>query len=197
MNIRQLQKNVGQQLRLRPIPHRLEDDGRHLPPKDDPWRVDALLDHPDRVRLENVRTGHVIELQPDNIREYRSPDFLVLRCQLSLAAREVRVEPLVPAARPVGVPEDTWTRLENLMPGLLEEMRADLAASPQRREFVVLKRAWVYWAKGNELVYYLDDHPELEGQIQTLLNLDLVGDISSGNVSRYLIRESLAQYLGA
>jgi len=82
------------------------------------------------------------------------------------------------------------------MPALLEEVRSDLAAHPQRREFVVLKRAFVYWAKGNEFVYYLDDHPELEGQLQTLLNYGLVADITSGNVPRFAISEPLAQYLG-
>jgi hypothetical protein len=46
----------------------------------------------------NISTHHVIELQPDNIREYRSPHFLVLRCQLSISSKGVQLEPLIAAA---------------------------------------------------------------------------------------------------
>ncbi len=44
-------------------------------------------------------------------------------------------------------------------------MRADLEGSPLKREAVLLKRAWSYRAKGNELVYYYDDHPDLEDKV--------------------------------
>lgn len=47
-----------------------------------------------------------------------------------------------------------FLRLERLMPELLAEMRKDLSEHPLRREFVVLKKAWVYWGRGHELVYY-------------------------------------------
>lgn len=44
---------------------------------------------------------------------------------------------------------------------LLAEMRADQANDPLSREFVVLKRNWSYWPPGDEIAYYLDDHPKL------------------------------------
>ncbi|MDA2921134.1 hypothetical protein MYX76_16865 [Desulfobacterota bacterium AH_259_B03_O07] len=83
------------------------------------------------------------------------------------------------------------------MPALLAEMRQDLSKYPLRREIVVLTRSWAYWGKGNELSYYLDDHPDLLSQLQILANQGLVTDITYNNVTRYLLGEELARYLGA
>jgi hypothetical protein len=196
MNIAQLAKSVGRQLRLRPLPHRRERDGTYLHEIDDLWSLQVLLAGPDRLRLVNIRTGHVVELQPDNVREYRSPDFLILRCQLTLTDHEVLIEPLVPATLLPGVGPDDWARIRGLMPALLAEMRSDLAAHPNRREVVLLKRSWSYWGKGNEFAYYFDDYPELDAHFQVLTNLDLVAQVPGGNVTCYRISESLARRLG-
>jgi len=54
---------------------------------------------------------------------------------------------------PSGVSDRTGAavvKAERMMPALIAEMRADLTENPLRREFVVLKKAWSYWAKGNE-----------------------------------------------
>ena len=88
-------------------------------------------------------------------------------------------------------------RMERLMPALLAEMRQDLTAHPLRREFVVMKRSWVYLAKGNELVYYYDDHPDLDDKLRILANEGLVQDITYNNAKRYVLLEQLAEYLGA
>lgn len=88
-------------------------------------------------------------------------------------------------------------RMERLMPALLAEMRQDLTAHPLRREFVVLKRSWVYWAKGNELVYHYDDHSDLDDKLRILENERLVQDITYNNTKRYVLSEQLAEYLGA
>jgi hypothetical protein len=98
MNLDQMRKNVGRRLHLRPIAQRVSDDGTRLPLIDDLWRLDTIQDGPQRLSLVNIVTGHVVELQPDNVREYRSPHFLVLRCQLRLTSTGVDIEPLVPAA---------------------------------------------------------------------------------------------------
>ena len=71
------------------------------------------------------------------------------------------------------------------MPALLAEMRQDLAAYPLRREFVVMKRSWSYWAKGNELFYYYDDHPDLDDKLRILQNEGLIEDITYSNAKRY------------
>jgi len=88
-------------------------------------------------------------------------------------------------------------RMERLMPGLLAEMRQDLTDSPLRREVVLLKRRWGYGAQGNELVYYYDDHEDLDDKLQILANEHLVREITYNNVKRYTLSEKLAEYLGA
>jgi hypothetical protein len=90
-----------------------------------------------------------------------------------------------------------FERMERLMPALLAEMRKDLATYPLRREFVVLKRSWAYWSGGNELIYYYDDHPELDSKLRILQNEGLISDITFTNTQRYLLSERFAEYLGA
>ncbi len=87
--------------------------------------------------------------------------------------------------------------MERIMPDLLAEMRKDLTEYPLSREFVVLEKGWAYWPSGHELVYYFEGHPELENKIRILLNYGLIQDVTRTNVSRYIISEEFARYLGA
>lgn len=70
-------------------------------------------------------------------------------------------------------------------------MRNDLAAHPTRREVVLLKKKWRYWGRGTELIYYFEDHPDLESNFQMLENLDLVTNITYNDVKRYQLQEAL------
>lgn len=88
-----------------------------------------------------------------------------------------------------------YVKLEAMLPDLLTEMRNDLAEHPLGREFVILKKTWSYWAKGNELVYYFEDHPDLSDKLLILQNYGLVRDITYNNVDRYIISEDFAEYL--
>ena len=81
------------------------------------------------------------------------------------------------------------------MPDLISEMRKDLTSNPLSREFVILKKSWVYGGKGYELVYYFDDHPDLENKLLILQNYGLIQDITYNNTKRYIITEELASYL--
>lgn len=90
-----------------------------------------------------------------------------------------------------------FERMERLMPSLLAEMRNDLGEHALRREVVLLKRSWSYWAKGNELVYYYDDHPDLDDKFRILENEGLVNEITYNNTKRFVLSEDLAAYLGA
>ena len=90
-----------------------------------------------------------------------------------------------------------FERMERLMPGLLAEMRQDLVEHPLRREFVVLERSWFYWANGNELAYYYDDHDDLDDKLRILENEGLIRDITYTNAKRFVLSEELADYLGA
>jgi hypothetical protein len=163
MNLKQLERQLGTNLKLRPAPIRIAADGQHAPSPDEEWKLDAILIQPNRVRLTNIASGLSVELQTDNIKEYRSPEFLMLRCQLTMTAQKIELEP-------DHTYNETFKRLEMQMPALMSEMRKDLALCPLRREVVILKRSWNYLAKGNELLYYTDDHPELLSQFQILLN---------------------------
>ncbi|TRZ96561.1 MAG: hypothetical protein D4R82_00845 [Dehalococcoidia bacterium] len=93
--------------------------------------------------------------------------------------------------------DQVFIELERIMPDLLAEMRKDLIDYPLSREFVVLKKGWSYWASGHELAYYFEDHPELENKLRILLNYGLIQDVTHTNVSRYVISEKFARYLGA
>lgn len=190
MNLQGLQKNLGQTLRLRPLPIRLDSEGSDLGPADDPWRLDAILRDPNRIQLSNLPTGHILVLQSDNVKQFQSPDFLILRCQLTIVGATIHQEPVFQF-------DERFERLEQQMPALLDEMRRDILEHPLRREIVLLKKGWSYWSKGNELAYYYDDHSDLLAKMQLLENHDLLTDITHNNVTRYMMSEDLAQYLGA
>lgn len=104
MNFAQAKNKVGDGMRLRPLPHRRWRDGTRLPPLDDTWRLEEVLAKPNRLLLVNTSTGHRVELQHDNLHEYRSPHFLMLRCQLTLTERTVEIEPLIQSSQPRMMP---------------------------------------------------------------------------------------------
>lgn len=86
-------------------------------------------------------------------------------------------------------------RIERLMPDLLSEMRKDLTKHPTTREFVVLKRGWVYNRRGFYLAYYLDEHDDLEGKLQILENLGCIREITYNSVRRFVFEEHFVDYL--
>jgi hypothetical protein len=94
MNIRQLHKQVGTLLRLRPIPRRVTSNGEILPVSDDEWRLEEILNDPPRIHLYMAAAGLKLVLQSDNVKSYQSPCFLLLRCRLTIAGKEIRIEPI-------------------------------------------------------------------------------------------------------
>lgn len=94
MNAKELKKNVGALFRFRPLPWRLDVHGHRLKDRDDTWRLDDVVVSPAKIRLINTVTGHVVELESDNVIERRSPDFLLLRCQLKLTANGLDIDPM-------------------------------------------------------------------------------------------------------
>lgn len=103
----QLKKNVGQDLRLRPHPllaryvprlyAMLTTDAdpmteRRLAKTDYLWRLVSMGGG--GVTLHCHHTNHDITLGNDNVREFRTPDFLMLKCQLTLDGNKVHVEPI-------------------------------------------------------------------------------------------------------
>ncbi len=86
-------------------------------------------------------------------------------------------------------------RLQKQMPELLAEMKKDLTEHPLLREFVLLKKGWSYWAGGDELMYYFEDHLDLESKVRILANLGLVNEITFNDVARFLMTEEFVEYL--
>jgi hypothetical protein len=93
------------------------------------------------------------------------------------------------------VPDDNFLRSRQLMPKLLDEMKTDLQTHPLRREFVILSNKWAYWAAGNEFAYYFEDHSDLDAKTTILVNLNLVREITSGNVRRFVFSEEFVDRL--
>lgn len=88
-----------------------------------------------------------------------------------------------------------FLKLEMLVPDLLAEMRADIEKHPLSREFVLLKKSWAYWGRGHELVYYYEDHAELESKIQIMQNMGAIKDIAFNEVKRFIFTEPFIEYL--
>ena len=92
MKADQLKKDIGKHFRIRPLPERWSKAGqRHL--RDDPWSLDRVTRR--HFKITNLSTGQSKELVLDNVRDYRSPDFLVLHCQLILRDHAVDIEPVL------------------------------------------------------------------------------------------------------
>lgn len=88
-------------------------------------------------------------------------------------------------------------KIEMLMPVLLEEMREDLVSYPTTREFIVMGRGWQYVNSPGKtvLVYYIEEHENLEGKLQILVNLGLIREITFNSVKRFVFEEKLVDYL--
>jgi hypothetical protein len=97
MNLEQLKKNQGSAVHLRPVPVRFQTTQDIPSSIDDQWTIYNVEDR--KVELHNLRTAHVVVLGSDNVREFRSPNFLLLRCQLTLTEEQVLIEPLVGGGR--------------------------------------------------------------------------------------------------
>ncbi len=83
----------------------------------------------------------------------------------------------------------SFNKVEALMPDLLAEMREYLSNYPVSREFVLLEKGWMYSSKGDELVYYFNDHQDLRNKVWILENYALVKDITYSNVDRFIITQ--------
>jgi len=212
MNWEQMKKNVGCRVQLVPAASRLDENGRELPAFDDDWIIEEVSSS--EVCISNPRTGDEGKLGKDHIHNFSTnPNrvepgirygFLMLTVQVFLQGRKLWLRPNARPGEPVKPPHQVKTkpheellRLEQLMPELIEEMRTDLGNNPLSREFVILKRTWTYRANGHELMYYLDDHSNLENKLRILENRGLIRDITYNRTKRYLLTEALVDYLGS
>jgi hypothetical protein len=88
-----------------------------------------------------------------------------------------------------------FQRLEPHMPELLAEMRVDITKNPLSREFVLMEKSWVYCGRGHELVYYYEDHADLDNKVRIMQNLGAIEDIAFNEVKRFIFTEPFVEYL--
>src|SRR5712671_1253871 len=107
MNRRMLRELSGKRVHLSPPALLYDERGVRQPTNDDEWLVERASS--DSVRISNLATGHAIDLGRDHIRSFCSNPsdgpggavgFLMLRCQVVLQGREVRVSPFAGDSRP-------------------------------------------------------------------------------------------------
>ena len=93
--------------------------------------------------------------------------------------------------------DSAFSKAMSLMPERLAEMRNDLLKSPLVREFVVLKRVWLFCYPEYQLfTYYYEDHTDLDNKLRILENLALVRDVQgNSDVARFVMEESFAEDL--
>jgi hypothetical protein len=108
VNVEHLRKNIGQSFRLWPRVILAEDSPpdalvsvltsgppilqRKKVPTEYLWQLVDVSSA--GVTLHCSYTGHTLILGTDNVREYRTPDYLMLRCQFILDGTDVRIEPI-------------------------------------------------------------------------------------------------------
>jgi hypothetical protein len=94
MNTDALKQDVAKKFKLRPTVQRRTILGQALPAMDDWWELVRVTTNPKGVELRNLSTGHVAVLEADNVKEYRSPHFLILKCRLYIGPEGLAIEPL-------------------------------------------------------------------------------------------------------
>ncbi|MXX71873.1 MAG: hypothetical protein F4205_08400 [Gemmatimonadetes bacterium] len=120
-----------------------------------------------------------------------------LKAELPKIAKAVGAtqRPPVPADRKSSGLE-FFRRIEGLMPELFAEMRADLKSFPMKREFIVMPKLAMYNAGQKQpLLYHYEDHEDLADKVGLLVNEGVVTDITYNNVDRYVMSETLVEYL--
>jgi hypothetical protein len=94
MNRKQLDRLHGKPVRIRPIPKRFDHQLGWLTPIEDYWDIQAPEPRVRPPRATNQATGHFIDLTSDNVYEFRNPDLLILKTQITLTGRGLFSDPL-------------------------------------------------------------------------------------------------------
>src|SRR5882672_3274221 len=103
MNKKHLAENLNAWVRLRPCALLIDGEGCALPTLDHSWRIEGVTDQ--AVRLTCIRSGHVLEMGLDHVREYRTDftsnqlgrrGFLMLQSWVLVEPYRITVEPIHP-----------------------------------------------------------------------------------------------------
>lgn len=88
---------------------------------------------------------------------------------------------------PIGTP---YSKLEQMMPELLAEMKKDVSEQPLCRELIVLSSHGNVYNGDSVFVYYKCDHPSLHSKLRILQNHGLIQEITYNNVGSARRRSS-------
>lgn len=89
-----------------------------------------------------------------------------------------------------------YDNIFRLMPALITEFKEDIEKTPLLREFILQGRGWHYNSGGRKLlVYFFEDHEDLEAKIRLLENNNLVNDITFNNTKRFVFTEEFVEIL--
>ncbi|MGZ2372074.1 hypothetical protein ACXR6G_20085 [Ancylomarina sp. YFZ004] len=91
--------------------------------------------------------------------------------------------------------DDKYRKILALIPDLKTEMQADLESDPLAREFILMGKNQIYNSRNEFLVYYYEDHPDIEKKIRALQNVGLIEDITYNNTKRYVFTEEFVEIL--
>ena len=78
---------------LRPPVQCQDSNGLMLPPIDDDWTLSTVDESKKQIELRNDQTHHVLVLGFDNVKEFRTPHFLLLRCDVTVRGSNIQIEP--------------------------------------------------------------------------------------------------------
>ena len=120
MQLEQLKKNVGRHFRIRPITERWDDTGQ-LDSRDDRWSLDNVDVKANHIKITNLSTGYSKEIGGDNVREYRSPDFLILHCQLIIRGNTLLIQPIL---RPKTILSEEQECLSRIVAGYQRQFKS-------------------------------------------------------------------------
>jgi hypothetical protein len=89
-----------------------------------------------------------------------------------------------------------YIEIFKLMPDLINELIDDIKNNPLLRELILLKKGWIY-NRGDRklLVYYYEDHENLEEKLILLENNGLIENITYNNTQRYILTEDFVEIL--
>jgi hypothetical protein len=92
-----------------------------------------------------------------------------------------------------------YDKIFKLMPALVNEFKEDIEKTPLLREFILQGKGWRYNNSSGRklLVYFFEDHEDLEAKIRLLENNNLINDITYNNTKRFVFTEELVEILNS
>lgn len=92
MNLKELAKHQDRIYRIEPAP--LSKVGTKVAPsRYNEWKIRVLKSR-GILEIRNITTGHQLDLGFDHYYDFRTPDFLMLKCQLTMEGASLHMKPL-------------------------------------------------------------------------------------------------------